>query len=332
VLIAAAGAALTVTTARAESPVTIAAPGVWTLARLGYGEQTFRVRPDIERQRTFLRYRLPPGAHQGERTWYLLRLHFHIRFRGDSGNGAAYVSAATGSPRNPGYSAQIRFDVRRTESGLVITSDSLGMVAGHQVRTTKRRAIDVRFANYMPYAGVRPGPNVLMVQVEQYQHAAVESLTLYADSAVELTRAGPARLDLGARLRPRLARVGRPATLELQLVNRGGSRTEPIDLSLRYQPGAVRTEKPVMRRLRPLAAGARTTVALQLVALRPGTHRVSVGAVSGLSHPEVTVLLRAVSAETTGTTRRKWWAIGFAGGLALLAAGVAVHIARGRTR
>src|SRR5205823_5879123 len=131
-----------------------------------------------------IRFELPANAHQGPRDWYLIHLSFRIEFHADTGSGSAYVSAATGAASDPRTSAQIRFDVRKSRSRTSVSSDSLGLVNGHVVKTSTSLVHLVKFDNYIPYAGIKPGVNVLTFQIEQYQNVRVKAVTFFDDSGI----------------------------------------------------------------------------------------------------------------------------------------------------
>ncbi len=77
------------------------------------------------------------------------------------------------------------------------------MVHGNVIRTAPTRVVDVSFANYLPYAGVKPGTNVMQIQVEQYRRARVESLLIDQSSGVEYSQSAPQNLTITASpLRP----------------------------------------------------------------------------------------------------------------------------------
>ncbi len=91
---------------RAGTPTPVLADSVgrWTLDRLGNGDAVFRsAGPSTQH----VYFRLPRGARQGGKTWYLIHLHFRVQFSNWSKPGYADVTVLN----NAFASAHIRFCV-----------------------------------------------------------------------------------------------------------------------------------------------------------------------------------------------------------------------------
>jgi hypothetical protein len=284
------GAAGSEALARGTSdPVTIDRFGVWTLKRLGYGDQVFDVHPNVPRQSLDVRYRLPKGARQGPINWYLIRLHFRITVASDSGDGRVYVESTT----NGWGSAQIRFDVmRKADGSLIVRSDALGLVKGSEVKTGSDLTREITFRNYIPYKGVRPGANPWTFLLEQYDGARVEALRIFSDSAIEYTRLAPAKIDVLATPSATLIRAGQEFQVRVVVKNTGGQAASQGKVSVRFPHDKLRLVGSPTRRLPTLAGGESTTARFRFRSLRRGSVLIEVGASSGLSHDEAIVGIR----------------------------------------
>jgi hypothetical protein len=218
-------AAIPAGASKSAAPQLIDTYGVWTLKRLGYGDRVLTPRPpELDRSRRYrfgrVAYRLPRSARQGPQDWFRLHLRFRIRFTPGSA-GLAYVSAST-SGRT---CAQIKFVVSRER----VEWDARGMVDGSTRGATSDRSVGLRFANYLQYAGVRPGENDLVFQLVGFPdpdsleetQIGVESVRVFADSAIVSTPDGPARLRLRVSLPTRPIALGDTFALPFRLTNVG---------------------------------------------------------------------------------------------------------------
>jgi hypothetical protein len=201
---------------------TIHAFGRYSFKSLGTPQ--IRLSGDALQSGASVRYVLPSGAREGPGHWYILHLHARITIDASSGDGRAYLSGTAS-----GYgAAQI---VVRVRSGVGATEwDSVGMLNGSERHSVRGRIVDVRFANVIPYAGVRGGKNELHFKVDEYG-ARVESVVVLGDSAIEYTRIGPARLVAKATLEDEHPKVGRRLVVTLRLTNTGDRPARMIRVS-----------------------------------------------------------------------------------------------------
>lgn len=200
--------------------------GVWTLERLGYFDQVIRRlgEPlDYHYWRAAggrsVSVAFPPGAAQGKRGYYLLRLHYRLVFGTDSGDGLVELAGHA----NGGASALITFDVKGAGSELEVTRHGLGLVDGSFRDTARRRVWEGTYVNFIQNKGVRPGPGALWFSVAARGGAKVEEFRVFADSGIVYQRGGLADVRLVPSLRDRQIKVGEPFRVHYQLRNVGGT-------------------------------------------------------------------------------------------------------------
>lgn len=259
----------------------------------------------------------------------MIRLHFRIAVAKRSGNGTAYVSAATGRPADLGTSAQIVFKTRRASGGLQMQSDSLGLIGGRVVRLTRSLSREVRFANYIPFRGVVPGENVMTVQLEQYDQIDVEELEIFEDSGLELSSRGPASFRVRATVEPGVIGVGRDVRVRVRVESTAGHASGPTPVEVRYPATALRLRGRALRHVRDVDAGRDARLDFVFTALRDGRHDVAVRAFGAVNTPTARVSV-AVADGPAGTGEGRTWLWALVS-LPLLAGG-AYWILRGRQR
>jgi hypothetical protein len=269
---------------RASEPVLIDHFGVWTLRRLGYGDQVFPLQTLKRERLSTIRYRLPAKARQGPRRWYLIHLHFRIRFADDTGRGSVYVSAGT----NARAAAQIAFNVSRER----IDWSSVGWVDGAVQRSTTARAIAVRFSNYLQYKGVVPGLNVLYFQLEQYGDVRVTSLRVIADSAIEYSPLSPGFLKLHVRLPQTRVLLRRDFAIGVRLTNTGDRALRNVVVSAASNPGAIARRGPAAYRARRLLRRQSLLRTFRFRPLRRARSLIEISARGTTNHPATLVEVR----------------------------------------
>jgi hypothetical protein len=279
--------------------VTIDSFGLWTLKRLGYGPIAFPVSgplrlpeiPGYERRGVSRWYLLPNKARQGPRTWYLIHLHFRIVFSPKTRSGRAYVTASTGAPSDLRASAQIIFKVERRGGKLWISSDSLGLVAGHRVREAPSRRWTLAFDNYVPYAGVKPGRNELEFGLEQTNGVRIRSLRFFSDSGIRYSPYSPAQVTLSARSSPRRVRLGHPLTVVATIRNTGGRGIGNALVLVDYSRSDFKPRGADSKRLRlPGKSNVRASFSFEPV--RTGDFEVDLEARAALSNPVIPLRIR----------------------------------------
>jgi len=201
----------------AKKPVTIGHFGLWTLHELGYADEVRHgTTADYRRPRIF--FRLPAGASQGPRNWYLVRLHVRVVLASDSGPGKVDVSATTDSAA----CALIELRVRRSAGHPPVAWPSVGIVDGSRSGPSPSGTVELRYANYLQAGGVRPGQNELDFQIGQHGSARVAEVRVFDDSGIEFTPLSPANVRLTAeRASSAPVHVGERFAVRVAVRNRG---------------------------------------------------------------------------------------------------------------
>jgi hypothetical protein len=319
-----AGSAKDARTPPGERRPLIRSVGYWPLSEIGVEKREISARSPSS-SAIVARYRLPADAVQGRDMWYLIRLKFRLVVASRSGEGRIYVSAATGRPSDVRTSAQLRFDVARRNEQVHVTSDSLGLVSGHRVEKSSARVRNVDFVNYIPYAGVRPGENVMTVRLEHYGRAAVDRLVLDERTGIELSRFPPQRLSIEAR--PQHAEVVRGESVTIHVgIRNDGRPSQEGQLEVVHPERVLDVTGPNPVRLSVVRPGAKRQQRIVLRAREPGTHSVTVRARSALEQP--TAVVRIVVTDESPTARPA--VIGLVLGAACVAAVPAVVFYRRR--
>jgi hypothetical protein len=158
---------------------------VLTLEQLGYGE--LALAGGEEEETTTVEYTLPDGTTQGPDTWYLINFHFIIEFEEATGGGFCDVQAKPG--------ASVQFETMKVNDSPYIR------ISGEDAASTSTR-IEVRYYNYLSLRGVRPGKNEMRFTYKEYQGAKVKSMTVYNDTAIEVTSMAPSAYDEELKLSP----------------------------------------------------------------------------------------------------------------------------------
>jgi len=274
----------------AKKPVTIGHFGLWTLHELGYADEVRHgTTADYRRPRIF--FRLPAGASQGPRNWYLVRLHVRVVLASDSGPGKVDVSATTDSAA----CALIELRVRRSAGHPTVAWTSVGIVDGSRSGTSPSGTVELRYANYLQAGGVRPGQNELDFQIGQHGSARVAEVRVFDDSGIEFTPLSPANVRLTAeRASSAPVHVGERFAVRVAVRNRGERAARAIRVSATYPTKllSLATREPI--RVALLRHGASATRQLVFVARRTGTAPIFLSAETSSNHPGdlVTVKIR----------------------------------------
>lgn len=273
-----------------QRPVTIRRFGFYSLRRLGYADFTLtpkRVRPvrAYYNASRSIPYVLPAGSSQGPKNWYLVRFHFRIRF-GPGGEGYALVGA---SPRG-GAAVLVKFKPRDDW----IAWSTFGLVQGSLEGKTREREIEITYTNYMTIDGAGPGRHDLVFWEEHSDGMQVESVRVFADSGVEYSPLGPARLKASAYAVPQEVRVGERFEFRLRLQNVGERPVKYASVFLELPEGILSLGSQ-QRRL-PGIRGKREVVAVfPLRAARAGAYVMHASVTSSSNSPAAAarVLARA---------------------------------------
>jgi hypothetical protein len=270
--------------AAGSRPVTIDGYGFWSLRRLGYGDVVLRENPRTAKTQAALTFRLPPGAKEGPGHWYIIRLHFRAEVRPDALPGEFNVAADT----NDRTCASIIFDVTRQANRPYVVSDALGLVNGVERIRGPSLVREVDFRNFLVIPGVRPGLNVLTLDLTSNAVPMVRRVRVYADSGIELSRAGPPSAAVKAHIVEARVRAGGSFHLQVELDHLAGIAVPRTVVRVETTPGAVAGATARTLRwgsTRPL----RTTFVLR--ALRPGRIPISGQASVGTGFPSHEIVL-----------------------------------------
>jgi hypothetical protein len=313
------GALFTPCPASGDEPVLIDSFGVWTLRQLGATDMLFPVDGDF--QAPLVSYRLPSGASQGPDTWYMIHLHFQIEFAEDSADGgSAYVSAST----NAYACAQIEFKTARANDALTVTWSSAGLL-NETEEISSSPLIEVPFSNYLQTSGVRPGCNILTLQLEQYEGAKVKSLRVFDDSGIEYTPLAPPGLELGLTLpEDRVGlRVGDTFSIKYELANHGGPPVTDVSVGAIYPEEAFEVVDENPQHFSSI--DGKSTGSFTFKAIAEGTYRIVIGAESTGSQPigEIQAVVGPLASPATPWATAAPWIV-----VAALVSAVMVMLAR----
>jgi len=221
---------------------------------------------------------LPPGAEQGPRTWYLIRLHFRIVFAHDSGPGFTYVSGLTDGHG----AAQAEFHLREAAGGgRRVIVRTLDLIEGSAKRTTSSRRINIDFKNYVQVAGVRPGRNEMTFKLEALGRTKVDRVMVFANSGLIVTHKSPAELRFHATPPTRQATTGDAFEIPFTVTNSGGRAAHDVSVAALALPRSVTPAGPAMRHFPLIAPGGRVQGSLRFVARTAGHYKIDLQAVGG---------------------------------------------------
>jgi hypothetical protein len=185
----------------------------------------------------------------------------------------AYVTGLT----NGRAAAQIKFKASGRRSGpRRLTWSSVDLVEGRKERSTFRRTVEIRYQNYLQFAGVRPGPNTLTVRLERLGGLAVESLTVLRDSGLEVTRLAPPRLTLEPVLPHHRVRAEDEFQVRFTLSNSGDRPARDVVVGLEQPVRGLRVRGRAVHRF--ASVRRRASRGFHLRATRPGRHRLTISA------------------------------------------------------
>jgi hypothetical protein len=282
----AAGVLLAAASSSATRPRLVNAVGSWPLSRLGSPDLVFALKG--RREQRSVPYLLPRGARQGPARWYLLHLHFRITFPKRTAPGFVFVSGLT----NGRAAALFDFHVLKPTGGVSrIRWQTVDYIHGKSGGSTSGRSIEIRFTNYLQDRGVRPGKNLLTVQLERYTKTRAATLRVFRDSGISVTPLSPARLVLAVDRDVAKVHVGDRFAVGYTLRNTGRRPAEKVVLTPEFRPGTIELLGPRATRLK-LAHGI-ASGKLHFRALRTGVFPLGIFVSSGSNKPGQLVEVRA---------------------------------------
>jgi len=281
-LAALATVALAGCTSKNSEPRALNPPGAFTLASMGYADQTLAPGTSPVASTTTT-YSLPEGARQGNPLCYRLRLHYRARVSEQSGPGTITIWAST----NDEAVAAIDLTVRRHGKKLEIVSSSVGLVEGGQRGASSGLDVEGTFSNFLVYGGVKPGLNELRFDVQQLGAARAESVTIYEDTALVVDRAGPAAIELVPSLKDRDIRVDEPFVVRYEIRNTGGVALAAGGKVVISVPEGVVVTGSAVHPVGRLPGGSSAEGEYRLIARRSGRHRIRLAASTWGGSPNV---------------------------------------------
>jgi hypothetical protein len=225
-------------------PVLIDSYGFWSLHKLGYGDVVLKENPKTAKSQVALAFRLPPGAKEGGRHWYIIRLHFRVEVRRDALPGEFNVAADT----NGRTCASIIFDVTQRGGRPYVTSDALGLVNGVERIGGRSLVRTIDFRNFLVIPGVRGGVNRLTFDLTSNALPMVRSVKVFADSGIQLSRGGPPSASVAAHVVEADVHAGQTFHVRVELEHRAGIAVPRAVVHVQVPPGVL--AGPTVRELR----------------------------------------------------------------------------------
>jgi hypothetical protein len=251
-----------------------------------------------------LRFRLPAGADQGPDRWYLVRLHYRLRFAPSSGRGFAWVMSDT----NDRTSAQVEYTTAQRRGSLWVRRTTVDLIHGQRERRSRSARDALTFQNYLQYAGVRPGTNTWTIRLEQAGAARVARLEVLGDTAIVKTRRSPFPLTLTAALDGDRPRAGERFTVKAILAARPGRSVDDVVVGALAQDGGAELAGPAEQRVGRVTARSRT-VRFTFVAPRPGRYAVALAAESAANDPNVSAEVEVLPAAGSTSAPAVVWVL-----------------------
>jgi len=222
---ATAGAAAAPNPFHGTTPIPIHGTGRWTFARLGAANGVvYTANPPRFAPTWLIDFDLPPGTHQGGRTWFMLHLHYRFDLSPRARPGTtAEIGAATDQvgcalialKRLRGAALRVRMTTSELVHGIRAT-----------VRTSRR--VSGWFTNYTAIAGIHGGRNQIQLMVGPGPQKLVSRVTFFADSYLQATTLAPAQFTLTATTSPSTLRLGRRFRLRIHLRESSNSSATQI--------------------------------------------------------------------------------------------------------
>lgn len=207
-------------TSAARAEVVSGREGAWPLADLGRSGSAIEL--DSAAPSARVGYVLAPGARQGPRLWYLLRLHAVLRL--GPGDGRYVLSAANGLHT----AAQIIVTVRKGRARV----DLLGLVRGHEVRHVRGRTVPIRFENYSQIQAIKPGRSELSFRLEHEGGSPRTTATILPSSGIVVTSILPDELLLDVEPKAIAVHPADEVRVRFDLHRRGGRADVPLRVTL----------------------------------------------------------------------------------------------------
>jgi hypothetical protein len=200
------------------------------------------------------------------------------------GTGHAYFFAS-----HNGYaSALVEFDARQTSKGRQILQRSTSYIDGSAQKVVHNVESEFRYRNYLQYKGVRPGPNQLTFLVRVSGSLTVERTEIFADSGIEYTRKGPARLKMKVTVPQGALRKNRASPISISVANVGDRLVRHVGIGIEFSPDVLRIAGAKTAKVGDMPPGSTRQRTFRVTPLRSGAIRIVLSASgSGGNQPAV---------------------------------------------
>jgi hypothetical protein len=302
-----------------EAPTVTEGSGLWSLKRLGAGRLSLPVGGEFGKRSVAIAF--PKGAKQPrdplpDAPSYVIHMDLSLTVSRFSKSGVVVVSGLTdGCP-----SAQVSVHVRGGQKEPAVRWTSTDLIHGVRGRRVEGRRVFLRFSNYLPFCGVRPGPTKLSFTLQKLGQVKLERAVILPSSGIEVTD----RYRPQLRLRPvessEVPVVGKKFTVGLSLENIGDLPARGVGVELRKNGGPVAISGSGLLKIGDLTG--RTAGRFEVVAKRAGEFQLDLQVVAGnANRPATTIEGTVVSAPSPGSVLPGLWlTLGWA--LAVLVSGV----------
>lgn len=240
-------------------------PGTWTFGQLGKARGvTYTFHPLAFSPSPTIRLRLPPHAHEGGTTWYVLHLHYRAFVAAPSKTGRASIIAAA---INDVGCAYIRFRPLSSKTTEIVED---GLIGGVTRRVVHDRVVTGWFENYLPVAGVHGGANRLDLIVAQQTGEVLSKVAFLPNSFIGRTTHAPGVLRLSTAVEPVTPVSGRTLRVKVTVTNIGGRMQHVVNVGITGRTNILRIPGSERRGLGAVGPGKRKTVVFHLRALKRG--------------------------------------------------------------
>lgn len=207
--------------------------GVWRLGRLGSATIALPGRHRTEAK--YVNFRLPSTAYQprdssSRHVFYLIRLDAILTLQEDSGSGYIMITGGT----NGCTGAQINVHVVGAHGSRKpkMYVNSVDLLEGSQETMSQNGRARIKYANYLPICGIRPGLGRLEFAVERFGHARIGNVRILPTSGLEVVKQSPAHLAFAYHLASSRPVMGKSSELKVTVLNTGDQPARGVTLQL----------------------------------------------------------------------------------------------------
>ena len=209
----------------------------------------------------------------------------------------------------------------------LVNWNTLDLLDGQRNYVAVGTSIEGYTTNYLQTQGIAPGENELIVTVGTEGDVVVESVTVFDDSPIEYSSAGPPKMSLRLKLPEAAPSVGDQFKLRFELADKGGSPAKGIVVRAVHGDG-LKLLSEREQRYRDLS-GLKTGE-LTFEAVEQGTHEIRIlvtSVVGGQTSSAIAAIVGQPSPQTQSAPAVGWGNSETALGLILGIAGIALLIA-----